>query len=334
MKKSGILILEGADASGKSTLARFLRDEFGARHLRTHPSKNQWRNHLAAYLRAVKLAEQGHLVVVERHWISECAYGTALEDRGGCVYPVAARCFDRLWLRAAALYVLCVPQDLKRQLQRHDEGVPGKVERFKDVSPVVAYYADLMKQNIAHAGDTYLDQYIRYGDFAARPDVVVYDLDQMTSSRRRRGWVINTLFQLNRWRNSQVNIPGQNLGGHAATARWVLVGETPSAAITHPRAAFPFVDREESNSAAAHLNRALHSLGVPETDLMFINAIGPELQKLVEQCPEKRYIALGHVAEDELVKLGVRPDYLVHPGWAKRFSYHEDYSKLLRGVLR
>lgn len=336
---AGILILEGADASGKSTLASYLREHYGARWVRTHPARDQWRHHMAAYLRATRLAADGHLVVVERHWISECAYAAALAGhRGPCQYPIAARCFDRLWLRASALYVMCVPADPRAQLARHAAGVPGKRETFDRVEPVIAFYDNLMRGNGMHPGDTYLDKAIRFDDFRDRPDVIRYDPDaQGATPFRLNLWTMALLDRLKRYRAKQLPIAASmNFGGHAGHhPRYVMVGETTSEAITHRRASFPFVDRDTHESAATHLNRALHQLAVDETDLLWVNAVGPELKNVVEARPDPAYIALGRVADNALRDLGVKDRrYLIHPGWARRFAYTDDYAKLLEGTLR
>lgn len=331
-----IIVLEGADAAGKTTLARELVKRHDARYLHLGPYRDIWRWHLGAYLRAQRLAARGHVVIVDRHWLSECAYGVVYRD--GSAYPVGARCFDRLWLRSAALYVLCVPRDAQRQEREHYERnfeAKGNVysrDRQRAVRAIIARYYDLAYGNIACPGVDYMSQLIRYGDFSPREDVFVYDrhgprgqrLDDTTdllvqrAERRRRATYPLAL-----------DPTTPNFAGHPAQARFLMVGEMASPSIKRPDLRFPFVDRCTHLSAATWLNRTLHVLAVPEHQLLWVNAHGgPQLEYLARATPlpsTVTAVALGRVAERELERVGWpanRVRTAPHPQHARRFNHH------------
>lgn len=348
---AGVLVLEGADASGKTTLARYLVERHGARYLHLGPYTDVWRWHLGAFLRAQRLAAAGYLVVVDRHWPSECAYGAVY--RSGSAYPVAARCFDRLWLRAAALYVLCVPTDLEAQIERRAATVKARGNAFstdaaRDVRGIVAYYADLARGNVVgHPGGNYLDQWVRFGGFADREDVVTYDL--FDEGRDLKAFTAKLLQRLAVHRSRQLPAaldPARpNLTGYPAEARWALVGEAPSPTVRRPDLAYPFMDRCSNLSATTWLNRGLHDLGVREPDLVLVNAhaaplvtnadpIASELYDLATNYPHLRYVAIGWWARSALLELGVPHSYVPHPQWARRFDHHTPYVHHLGPVLK
>jgi hypothetical protein len=114
----GIVVLEGADASGKTTLARHLVDRYGARYLHSTRRREVWRWHLGALRWAVR-ESASRLVVLDRLWLSEQVYGQVF--RGGPAYDLGARCLDRVLLRYGAVTVLCVPSgDVRRRPTHRD----------------------------------------------------------------------------------------------------------------------------------------------------------------------------------------------------------------------
>lgn len=336
---SGILVLEGADASGKTTLARHLVKHHSARYLHLGPYKDVWRWHLGAYLRAQRLAAAGHLVVVDRHWPSECVCGAIY--RGGSAYPIAARCFDRLWLRSAAIYILCVPSNSRRQEQDHHQrdlsrkGNTYSQDRTRPVRQVIARYRQLMTRQPASFE---MKDYLFQAAWRTRPDVVYYD--RFTEGHDLRALTYRLLTRLSGWRTMQRSLgldpASPNYAGHPVSARWLLVGEAGSPRVFRPDINFPFVDRCTHLSSATWLNRALHQLSVPEPHLLWCNTAGPELAQLARDPVVRSLpaIALGRVAERALYQLSW-PDVrsVVHPQYARRFQHSGSYAEKLRETL-
>lgn len=329
----GIIVLEGADCSGKTTLARHLVERYDARYLHGRVFPKMWRYHVAMVRLALRWADE-RLVVVDRLWLSELVYGPIF--RGAAAYDVGARCLDRVLLRGAALNVLCAPLDQERQLEEHRKRRELGQERFANVQRVVAAYADLRHGNVAHPGDGYLDQLIRYGDYAKRHDVFVYD-------RYRDGHRVDTVcgqlisaLSVIRGKQVQMGLDSRqyNLAGYARTATRLFVGDAVSPSARETRWPFCWHD---GMSAATWLNRALHRLGFDETRGLWCNAneANDALPRLVPLGIPT--IALGARAAERLSELGVRPRAtLSHPQWHRRFrhGHPEEYVDLLREALR
>lgn len=334
----GILIIEGGDGAGKTTLAESLRRRFGARYLHSTRRKDIWKWHTAALDLACRLAER-HLVLLDRHWVSEQVYGAVF--RGAPGYDAGARSVDRVLQKHGAVYVLCVPSDPHKQLDRHRQRAAAGREMFGNIERVVARYADLLNGNTAHPGNCYLDQLIRAGDFARRPDVVTYDLD--TDGRDLNAFGDRLLQQLRRYRGSQhplINCYEQsNFTGHTHRADFVFVGEQASPRSRWPH--WPFYDRDDHLSAATYLNRALHTIAFDETRAVWFNAQYPNSVfvdgVLARQlCHDRRAIAFGEVADSYLTGCGISHLKLPHPQHWRRFRYSElsTYANLIREGLR
>ncbi len=81
--KGKIIILEGSEQCGKTTLARKIEDEFKAFYL--HGSRPLDRNfedyHKTMLATALYFAEQGHTVVIDRCFISHEVYNTMFDGK-------------------------------------------------------------------------------------------------------------------------------------------------------------------------------------------------------------------------------------------------------------
>lgn len=350
MSDRGIIILEGADAAGKTTLANVFRERYGARYLHGKLFNDPWRSHLAIARYALKLADT-RLVVVDRHWLSHLAYG-AVFDNGR--YDVAARALDRLWRRAAALTVLCVPHDAERQeLDWRAGRGAGKVEHFSSVREVIALYADLAAGNVARPGPGYLAQLTRFGDFAQRDDVLPYDRYRWEGPVRVEKYAARALVYLRHLRQSAyaggLNSARYNLTGRAdfrldVSDPILFVGEALS-----PRAGparWPMTWNDADLSSATWFNKALHALALRENRVVVTNALETDdhLAALLAprpSGPNYRVVALGESAAQRLrdarYESAARRGYAPHPQWHRRFRYDEGpagYAKLLAAAVR
>lgn len=338
MALRGIILLEGADSSGKSTLARYLVEKHGARYLHSTVRREIWRFHVGALRRAVRLAHE-QLVVLDRHWLSELVYGRVF--RGGSAYDVGARCLDRVLRRHGALTVLCVPADARAQEERwRRERDAGKHEHFDRVREVISLYAELAHGNLAYPGGGYLDQLVRFQDFTARDDVVVYDLDAYRGPRGIAAFARQALQQLEYLQRHVVPVRGDNLVGRVSHRGCLLVGEGPSPWCDRnphvPR--WPWCDRDDHLSAATWLNRAVHHLALREDRLAFTNVEGDfsYLPELLWHHEGSRVVALGNVAYRRIRDLGGTAEMVVHPSHHRRFNHAdgpEGYARLLREAM-
>lgn len=338
----GIILIEGADSSGKSTLARALVERYDAAYLHSTVRRDIWRWHVGALRYALRLADT-RLVVLDRLWPSELCYGEAY--RGGPAIDVDARHLDRVLRRAATLIVLCSPNDQRRQAADWIAGrAAGKHEHFNRVREVIVLYADLAAGNVARPGTGYLSQLIRFQDFAARDDVLVYD--RYRWEHRAKAFAERAVEYLGLLRASAppsgLHSERYNLTGRVdprAARRVLLVGDaiSPRWLPTWPR--WPFADRDACLSAATWLNRAIHSLGWNEATLTITNAAEPDdhLPELLAGDRFNRVVALGQVATRRLQALGQPHATITHPQHHRRFNHGEGpagYARLLEEATR
>ena len=264
-KPRGIILLEGADSSGKTTLANYFRERYGARYIHGSLYKDPWLWHVTAIRRAARLAKN-ELVVIDRNWISHLVYGKIFDNQR---YNIGARCLDRALRRYGALTILCVPSDQHDQAARWERNrAAGKREHFNRVREVIALYADLAFGNIARPGDGYLDQLIRFGDFSLRDDVIRYDLDTMGSRLDR--FASNALRHL-RWLNKAI-IPdyGDSLTGRICNRNGVLfIGYGTPDNTKWPN--WPWLQRDNEDNGYTFFNRAIHSLALREDSIEYTN---------------------------------------------------------------
>lgn len=177
-----IIVFEGADAAGKTTLAGVVKkvaEAAGqkAEYIHGVPFCGWCEEaHRAMLHAALDHAAKGKIVCVDRHWPSEFVYGPIF--RGKPDYESGPEVEFDATIRRLGLYVLCVPDDLEAQEKRWQDGrASGKFEHFPEVRQVIARYADLKKGNVAHSGETHFDKYVRFGDFVSRGSCLTYDVD-------------------------------------------------------------------------------------------------------------------------------------------------------------
>ena len=87
-----IIVVEGADQSGKTTLCRRLVEAHGARCMHSRVWRDTVRWHSGIVRRAVRLRDRGEVICLDRHWISEGIYGPIFH--GSCYADEVAEEFD------------------------------------------------------------------------------------------------------------------------------------------------------------------------------------------------------------------------------------------------
>ena len=172
-----IVLLEGADGSGKSTLARDLKDRYGARVMHGRVWRRMARWHAGMMRRAVRLAQAGELVVLDRHWLSEYVYGPVF--RGRVAYgDDVAETYD--WtVRNNGAVVLCVPGDVSRHIREFDRLTATRPEMFATMDSVIRRYWMIAEGYMlvpdGLMGTDYLTRYVRHGDFLIQRNAFRYD---------------------------------------------------------------------------------------------------------------------------------------------------------------
>lgn len=185
-----IVVLEGADSSGKTTLAREIASACpGKTHYFHGLPYIGWveEAHAAMLSAAIKRSAEGDFVVIDRHWISEFVYGPRFRNRIAYSNVVATR-FDQT-IRRFGTYVLCVPGDAKEHERQFQRERPDKKDLFDTMVEVAETFRRLSTGYMHHEGNDLLSLYIRHGDFGlVSNEVTIYDID--TDGRDVSGFVM------------------------------------------------------------------------------------------------------------------------------------------------
>jgi thymidylate kinase len=188
---SGIICIEGPDGVGKTTLADYFVEEFGALNLH---ATYRFRKMIPAYheallRRAEAWAADGGLAILDRHWVTEAIYARVF--RGGTQWPQYTKDMDVRFKNAGVMTVLCLPNSIEESLERRkrrDVEDPENLEREKPVNKGKAYseeqmielfkrYMDFWRGNMFAEGEDQVAELTRTGGVCDREDYMQYRIE-------------------------------------------------------------------------------------------------------------------------------------------------------------
>lgn len=331
----GIIVLEGADGTGKTTLARALCERYDGVYVHNRYHKNVWPFFVASLRWAARISHE-RLVVIDRHWPSECVYAKVY--RGGTTLGGSVRALHRAFLRFGAVYVVCAPP-VEVVVENHRRLKGERTEMYDDVSRVAQAYVELWRGTGSWTtGGDYIQQLSTVGCLYENDPLTrwtSYDFTLHTEDGNFSTYV-SLLASFAQVRRNAVWQPGLNphltdVTGPVATATVCLVGDRP--AVDYRRFAWPFTG---CNNSSRYLNDKLHALGAVEEKLCMINVNGRTGPTVLKQLPrELKLVALGQEALRGLNQYGRRPQAVIrHPQHARRFTHHGgEYEEELRAAL-
>jgi len=174
-----VLVLEGADCSGKTTLANnivsFLgQDNVEYIHSTYQQDMDVFNHHRMNIIRAQEAMASGKSVVVlDRHWISECVYGS--EYRSGCSYAPAEEKFHKRLQELDARYIMCVP-DRDQQINQHYKRRKENGEMYSSITGVVDRYIDLLcGRHLHYLPQNLVDRWVMQGGVQNKEHFFHYD---------------------------------------------------------------------------------------------------------------------------------------------------------------
>lgn len=293
-----LIILEGPDGGGKSTLAAALADEFKARVIHHGPYLGE-RRIAHHYLRSVYRALYGNqTIIMDRSWVSEPIYGAAMRGGANRISVHERRILERLALRADAVVLNVRPTFATCEKVWRSRRGEEYVNRAETLKAVYAGYFNLDKNESALP-------IIRYNREAATVNGVVTMLRALPKSPPP-----DEVPGIGRYRKGVTLLVGEKMGGEPL------------------RRDLPFIGR---SGCSPWLSELLDEHGVLESSLYWVNAfyLGVSTNlSFIEDLKPKTVIALGQTARFRLLESQHPFLFLPHPQFWKRFCYHRPYPLL------
>ena len=334
----GLVIIDGPDCSGKSTLANELVKRHDGVHLhQTYRFKNQMFTYHTARLRKAIELSKDRLVVLDRLWMSEAIYGNVY--RGGTKWPHEGRMMDRVIRKHGGLYIICSGEPSVIGA-RHAQMKLKRVEQFNDKMETIAELFNSMYfgHKVTPLSSTpapcldYTSFLRQHGGMVSRNDTLHYSIESEGQNLPMFLDVVDdTLIDLQESQYEPALDPDDhNILGHLRDAEYLIVGDEVNPKSRHLR--WPFYDYGHSS---LYLSEVLHEISFDETTAMWTNANNaPDHLEELTEIQGFKVVALGQEAQKRIEKLGIEVYASVpHPQWSKRFSKRGLYVHQLSEAL-
>lgn len=333
-----IIILEGPDGSGKTTLGRSLAKRMNARYIHATYKfpKKMFTYQTALMHEAMRAVAAGQPVIMDRLWISEAIYAKVFRD--GSPWPLMGRYFERLLYKVGGFYIYCRPPENYREYYTRLKG--SRVEMYDNVDKVV---------RVANMYERYMGKrrrlvgrppagYLFSASFNAsnKYNAITYSIED--DGRYMDAYVnrVATKAQIDKGRYPFMD--DENLTGNFH-GRILLIGDelAPS---RKGKLGWPFHAYE---NCSLYLTETLHVVGFQECDLCYTNInedggvrnvgawigrhyYGPHVTIIMGRNAERTY--LEHFSDQPYL-------YLPHPQAARRFPrYGEQFTEKLTNLYK
>jgi hypothetical protein len=300
-----IIVLDGPDGVGKSTLAAELAMQLGAHvtHLTYRWKTKMFDYHTAGLFNCLYHA-QFKPVILDRWWPSEVVYADAY--RGGSRWPLAHRMFEKAALKHAITYVFCIPKNKRAYLEHFDELKGKRTELFNEGMERV--YDGFCKIFARMSGED-------------RPGVTSYDYQTtpLGNLHIEAQSIAEAAFDLSTYQWAPaLQLSFMNFTGFASRAKYLVIGDQLKPKTR--REVWPFFQYGDSS---LWLASTMEDLGVPESDLIFMNANHDSdgaYAFMIEKAADYKIIALGGEAEQYVRGFGLPYRRVNHPQYYRRFN--------------
>jgi len=312
-----IIILDGPDGVGKTTLARELCKQLSGKYLHLG---YRWKDKIFDYhTAAIRFASRSTVpVVIDRWWPSEAVYSSVF--RNGSAWPLQGRLADRIARKLGAVYVYCLPD--KKHNKRFVRLKESRYEMYDDMSDVSVLYNKLWYGCQSHEDKgNYIDYLIRSGGVKDLRDhkryciaehghyLDLYAEQVIDFASLRQELQYPPALEHNEW----------NVAGHLDGAKYLIVGEQ-----VNPKSRELFWPFYEHKNSSLYLTECLHEAGIDEHKLMWCNAFDHDgkFNKHIGYLAEAlKVVTLGGHAADAVTEHGIAiHKELPHPSYVKRFK--------------
>jgi hypothetical protein len=339
---NGLIVLEGPDGVGKTTLAKYLVDNYRARYLHlTYRFKDKMPLYqMAALHHAIYLAQKHDCpVIIDRWWPSEQLY--AAEYRGGTPWPHLGRLLDRTFLRYG-VYIFCLPDelDLVNYAKKFEALKTNRVEMYENTVGVARRYINLFYGGgLLNENNTYCDQFSQsISGLSLREDVDEYQIIRHGNNLNDYCEQVMTRLQLQQLQVTKIVSFGcQNAVGNVVDPRFLFIGDRSNS--KNKNYQWPFIAYQ---NCSLFLAQTLHQLQFNETTGAWVNINDKNgvvnVRKILKNNPTIKVILLGSEAE-KTYTLEVGPSHnnsvrhIFHPQYYRRFKKITDLVTDLRKAL-
>lgn len=183
-----IILLEGADCSGKTTLAEKLLEALREKAVYVHHTEKN--NTIADFSRTLNEAAdrraQGQWTIIDRLWISEMIYGPLMRDANRDPEGIVAR----LCHMHGVVTVMCIRYELAKHLNHFRETQKTRHEYASEqIINVIQAYHDLWYGTLNGQNDLPFNRASLYYHFSRFSPLKLlrsyyqYDMDKFTSAQ-------------------------------------------------------------------------------------------------------------------------------------------------------
>jgi hypothetical protein len=298
-----IIILEGPDCAGKTTLARELSDRYGSEMAVIHqgPFPRVTAAQLPRfYVESMMPAINNYTgLIMDRSWLSEPIYGSAFRGGTNRISDVARRHLERIAMRHGAVVVLCLPPwEAVATEWKKRKGFDPKAEMLEGLDQLEHVYQGYERLHL----DTDLPV-VRYNYkmHGSQNGIIRSQLERIGAPLHElRSRMVGDL-------DAQVILVGEKASDH-----------TDADALRQ----FPFCSFSKQGSSA-WLTEQLWKADISEQALLWLNASDGVHQ--IKDLYARPTIALGQAASDALTALGIPHEMVAHPQYHKRFTPGIEY---------
>lgn len=286
-----LVILEGPDGAGKTTLANELVAK-GFHYHHCGPYRGVTSGLPRLYVEAMLPTLLGLSdVVMDRSWLSEPVYGPVYRGASR-LDAVAIRMLERLAMRCETVVVLCQPT----------------------LQAVLQSFRRRKGQEMLDSEAQLTDVYRRYTQLTTALPTVKYDYELMTPEA-----LIDDLEGA-----ATIAHPLNFRTAGNKTARAALIGEAFAAhKPDDPGYQWPFASFADQG-CSRWLTQQLENAGIPENQLFWFNADQP-VDEIIKLIPDCHLVALGEKAAARVSPLRYDRFSRPHPQYWKRFRSDEMY---------
>lgn len=287
-----IIIFEGPDGAGKTTLAAKVRQIANTANLHTAhhgPYPGVSNNDLAhAYFMSLTPAlTYNDTVLMDRSWYSEPIYASAVRKTESRISVPHRRMLERAAMSRKAVVVQCLPS-LETCLEAYGER-PEYAKR-EQMSEVYDLYAEWIAQKTCGI------------------PTVSYNRDEPGAMNKTIAEINDLARSLpdNKWLGGGIPRQGCVL---VVCSRWRLQGLRPTAI------SLPFTSFTAPEAPGPALTQAFEDIGLDESDMYWINvdSASPLTTDIVDQIQPRAIVCVGNLAQVWAMSNGLESAYVKQP---------------------